>query len=639
MFSIFIQIASYRDPECKHTIHDLFQKATFPERIFVGLNWQFAEEDNDLPHWDEPYQARIRMVKFHYSDAKGCCWARSLTESMYQGEDYILNIDAHMRFPQGWDEHAIALHQKLISQGYEKPVLTYYPPAYLPPELLEERICRMAPHPLVVKGEERRIFLNARSAITLQVPEQPYLQGCIAAGFLFAPGSIIKDVPYDPHLYFFGEEITLAARLWTHGYDLFHPGCILAYHLYKRQQITGTEKTQTTRDIKIHIHDHMDANERNRLSYARVRHLVGTEFSDEEEVTRELNHYGLGRDRTLYQFSRFAGLDFAKVTSRSYSRLSIHFKERIPAGLSEETAQLESAEIVTRRAIKNDIHQLLSTINSTDSISILDLGALYLPYLPNLNDLALIKHYLALTISPSRAHWLRECIRGKQDFYVVAMNYAAERLPKCDVVLTGDLFFRLSQKLTWQLLDSIYHSGSRFLCVQSPNSMHLTRSPFFLPHPAYLLPGEHHETAVWDLTKIPSLFEGMPEAECRARRIILDTIGTAVEKVQNALIERQDIFKRLIEASRDYKKDDARKIFEDPYLKTFLDKQAPQAVPALKQWWALRRRNYDVAKQLIQHPLLKQSDRINSWLMHAISWDYFDDLQERINILKITTPK
>ena len=39
--TIFVSIPSYRDPECQYTIQNLFQTATFPERIFVGVCMQY----------------------------------------------------------------------------------------------------------------------------------------------------------------------------------------------------------------------------------------------------------------------------------------------------------------------------------------------------------------------------------------------------------------------------------------------------------------------------------------------------------------------------------------------------------------------------------------------------------------------
>ena len=35
--TIFVQIASFRDPELQYTLQDLFKKAKRPENIFIGI--------------------------------------------------------------------------------------------------------------------------------------------------------------------------------------------------------------------------------------------------------------------------------------------------------------------------------------------------------------------------------------------------------------------------------------------------------------------------------------------------------------------------------------------------------------------------------------------------------------------------
>ena len=54
----------------------------------------------------------------------------------------------------------------------------------------------------------------------------------ISAGFLFSESKMIEDVPYDPHLYFEGEETTMSLRLFTNGYDVFHIPKIPVFHCY-----------------------------------------------------------------------------------------------------------------------------------------------------------------------------------------------------------------------------------------------------------------------------------------------------------------------------------------------------------------------------------------------------------------------
>ena len=43
--TIFVQIASYRDPELLPTIKDMLANAKWPENLRVCIAWQHAEED------------------------------------------------------------------------------------------------------------------------------------------------------------------------------------------------------------------------------------------------------------------------------------------------------------------------------------------------------------------------------------------------------------------------------------------------------------------------------------------------------------------------------------------------------------------------------------------------------------------
>ena len=72
----------------------------------------------------------------------------------------------------------------------------------------------------------------------------------VGAGCLFAPGQFVQAFPYDPYFYFHGEEQALAARIFTHGWDIFHVPGQPVYHLYntpnsvhRRGHCTGTRRT------------------------------------------------------------------------------------------------------------------------------------------------------------------------------------------------------------------------------------------------------------------------------------------------------------------------------------------------------------------------------------------------------------
>lgn len=69
------------------------------------------------------------------------------------------------------------------------------------------------------------------------IPAVPKYAPFVAAGFFFAPANFLYEVPFDPFLpwIFMGEEISMSARLWTSGYDIFSPTINVLNHYYVRR--------------------------------------------------------------------------------------------------------------------------------------------------------------------------------------------------------------------------------------------------------------------------------------------------------------------------------------------------------------------------------------------------------------------
>ena len=95
---IFVQIASYRDPQLIPTIEDMIHKAKEPWNLVFGICWQY-DETEDVDRYDSNPQ--FRVSKHHYSESQGLGWARNITNTLYDGEKYTLQIDSHHRFVLG----------------------------------------------------------------------------------------------------------------------------------------------------------------------------------------------------------------------------------------------------------------------------------------------------------------------------------------------------------------------------------------------------------------------------------------------------------------------------------------------------------------------------------------------------------
>jgi len=311
-----VQIAAYRDIDCQHTVKDLFEKATYPERVFVGICWQIVEgEDDDCFQVQCPRPEQVRRLIVDARASRGVCWARHLTQRLYDGEEFTLQIDAHMRFEPGWDQSLVQMWMQCANR---RSVLTCYPPGFTPPaELRRDAIFGMAAKEFSPEGIFRA---DGRPEYRVgNLPDKPIPGAFVAAGMLFGPGDMIKDVPYDPHIYYLGEEISLAVRLWTRGYDIYHPNRLVIYHDYE-QRIRSPRPT--------HFSDHRDWGTYNRLSLVRVKHLLGTEPSTDPDALEELERYGLGDVRSLADYQDYSGVDFATRSISEKAKKGI-YEERI----------------------------------------------------------------------------------------------------------------------------------------------------------------------------------------------------------------------------------------------------------------------------------------------------------------------
>ena len=301
--SIFIQIASYRDPELRPTLKDLIEKADNPDRLHICVCWQHAPIDE----WDhiEDFKDdnRFTFIDVDYLDSQGTCWARNLIQQHYKGEDYTLQLDSHHRFAKGWDSECIRMIKQLQKKGHKKPLLTAYIPSYDPSNDPGARI--HIPWKLSFDrfSPEGVCFTIPESIDDYKDRTEPMPSRFFSAHFCFTLGIFAEEVKHDPQFYFHGEEISLAVRAYTHGYDLFHPHKVVAWHEYTREG-----KTKQWDDDPIW-------EERNLRTFRRLRGLLeidGVKCSP--CMQRQLTPYTLGEERTLAEYEKYAGVRFSDRT-------------------------------------------------------------------------------------------------------------------------------------------------------------------------------------------------------------------------------------------------------------------------------------------------------------------------------------
>jgi glycosyltransferase involved in cell wall biosynthesis len=301
---IFVQIAAYRDPQLEPTIKNMLENAKRPKNLRVGICRQYNPDDQfDLL---EEYRKdkRFRILDVLYSDSRGVCWARNQVQQLYEGEEYTLQIDSHMRFEKDWDDTLIKMIKQLQKKGFEKPLLTGYVSSFDPDNDPAGRVqepWRMAFDRFIPEGA---VFFLPESIPGWQQMKEPVTARFYSAHFAFTLGQFSEEVQHDPEFYFHGEEISIAVRAYTHGYDLFHPHKVVIWHEYTRKG-----RTKQWDDDKDWVN-------KNNLSHQKNRQLFGM---DGEEVTMDFSKYGFGTERTLREYEIYSGLLFSKRAVQQYT--------------------------------------------------------------------------------------------------------------------------------------------------------------------------------------------------------------------------------------------------------------------------------------------------------------------------------
>ncbi|CAI1572184.1 Glycosyltransferase (GlcNAc) [Serratia quinivorans] len=314
--TIFISIASYRDPELLPTLQDMLRHAAHPENLHIAICWQDNEERNVFEQAGlEPagsrtvagnevfayryHQARIDVVSVHYYASRGACWARNLAERLFDNESFFLQIDSHCRFVPNWDEEMIAMLRQLRATS-SLPIISSYPPAFTPGEN-EEASKNTYVSRLIFREYNTEGIPMLRS--TPFEATAPIRGSYLAGGFIFTDGGYVRSIPNDPQIFFAGEEIAMAVRAFTHGYDIYHPHKPLLWHYYQRKEhnkIWGDHTNQAKDDGVVE----KAWWEWDSVSKKRVRTLLGLE----SENAASLAPYMLGSRRSLRQFEYQAGI-------------------------------------------------------------------------------------------------------------------------------------------------------------------------------------------------------------------------------------------------------------------------------------------------------------------------------------------
>ena len=302
--SIFISIASYQDPLLVSTIFSAYENAENKNDLIFSI---CDQSDNTIDINGITFSDQIHYDHVDPLFSKGPCWARHRAQSFFNEEDFFLQVDSHTLFAPEWDSIFIKQLEKIsanqeIDEYFKKPIITSYPRSFKVLDF-EKGLFELHTgdkHTQVITYRKDSLFLKGSFSRQIGIPtKHTDITHAIllAAGCIFTKGAFIKEIPYDPNYYFYGEELSLAMRAFTNGYSFFHIPDVPLFHLYT-----------DTSDIPRKLHWDPEDDQKRAVKWTELDKKSLNRLDDlfADKVEEPLS---LGKERSLEDYALISGID------------------------------------------------------------------------------------------------------------------------------------------------------------------------------------------------------------------------------------------------------------------------------------------------------------------------------------------
>ena len=302
--SIFISIASYQDPLLVSTIFSAYENAENKNDLIFSI---CDQSDNMIDINGITFSDQIHYDHVDPLFSKGPCWARHRAQSFFNEEDFFLQVDSHTQFAPKWDSIFIKELEKIsanqeIDEYFKKPIITSYPRSFKVLDF-EKGLFELQTgdkHTQVITYRKDSLFLKGSFSRQIGIPtKHTDITHAIllAAGCIFTKGAFVKEIPYDPNYYFYGEELSLAMRAFTNGYSFFHIPDVPLFHLYT-----------DTSDIPRKLHWDPEDDQKRAVKWTELDKKSLNRLDDlfADKVEEPLS---LGKERSLEDYALISGID------------------------------------------------------------------------------------------------------------------------------------------------------------------------------------------------------------------------------------------------------------------------------------------------------------------------------------------
>jgi len=313
--NIFVGIPAYNEKYILHTVEDLYEKAEFPENVYVGI---FNQKSPGFKFEDFSKYKNVKVINASYEYPLGVGYARLSAAKLFSGQKYFLQIDAHTVFSRNWDTLLIGYYS-MLSTIVDKPMISQCP-SPMPASLYQDHsvyekfrstYVPIKSHPIALNSmlDTQPDYSRENEKRVLDIFLEHYAH---MGGYIFTTSNFISEVSYPPNLiYVFDQELT-AFRSVTRGYRIFSTDFVPIASMGKNST-DGFDEEKYPKDLRFIGETKQFEQEKSWKKYQEPHefydYFLGIKFG----------FFGAPDRRSYDEFVNRSGLDYRKLTNNGLS--------------------------------------------------------------------------------------------------------------------------------------------------------------------------------------------------------------------------------------------------------------------------------------------------------------------------------
>jgi hypothetical protein len=231
---IFILIPSFNEDHLRLTVEGAIATAEKPDNLSFGI----CQQSTTGQFEDFRNLKNVRVTNVFCDSPRGADLARVMAGALHDHEPYMLRLDAHHLFDNGWDRILLDKHRKLEeSDPKTRPLITQYLPRY---GLYDGEINVIdspdnGSAPTMAMYDRPETFIAWMPMYGYGEPVRGEWQEhhCLSNHFIFSRSEFFWEIMPDPAIMFEGDEPCLAVRSWTRGYRMYAIPEMIVWHRAK----------------------------------------------------------------------------------------------------------------------------------------------------------------------------------------------------------------------------------------------------------------------------------------------------------------------------------------------------------------------------------------------------------------------